>query len=110
MDAFDEDSPYVITETESGKNVTVSESLQRACQQAGSLTGLSLELVVGGLSPDPDNTNYGVAVGTVSLVLTARRVPRAPSWCRRSSAPRPPGAGPPGSRPRDALGTGCRAA
>jgi len=49
-------------ETESSRRLQA----QAACGPSGK----SLELMVGGLSPDTDNTNYGVAVATVSLALT----------------------------------------
>jgi len=61
----------VITETAGGRNVNVSGSLQAACEQAGSLSGLPLEMVVGGLTADKGNTNYGVTVAAVSFALTA---------------------------------------
>jgi len=49
-------------ETESSRRLQA----QAACK----LSGTSLELMAGGLSPDTDNTNYGVAVAAVSLALT----------------------------------------
>ena len=49
-------------ETESSRRLQA----QAACK----LSGKSLELIAGGLSPDTDNTNYGVAVAAVSLALT----------------------------------------
>ena len=60
-----------VTDEVDGATVENPAGLTLACKQAGSLAGLSLELLEGGLSADPDNSTYGVVLATVSLVLTA---------------------------------------
>ena len=40
------------------------------CRSAGTLSDLVVELLEAGLSATPDNANYGVAVSTVSFILT----------------------------------------
>jgi len=53
-----------------GRTVQDPSALARACKSAGSLAGLSLELVEQGLSADRDNTTYGVVLSTISFVFT----------------------------------------